>query len=80
MAKFTVKWQPADGYVGRSRPQEFEIASEDFEGDDDQRYLEELFFERLEEEFRQKVQPEAENFDEFIQWALAEQAKKREAE
>lgn len=73
MAKFTVRWQAADGSVGKSRPHTFTIDEDDFEADDPVQYLEEMFFEYLEDDFRQKVTAEADNFAEFIEWALERQ-------
>ena len=69
MNEFKVKWYVADGYDGKSRPHQFSIdqnlISEDM-GDDD---LENLFFDELDDAFRNRVQFEAENFDEFMEWA-----------
>jgi len=76
VSKFSVKWQAADGYVGRSRPQELSISADDFEGDDSDQFLEELFWERLDDDFRQKVQAEPDNFEEFMAWARSERDRK----
>lgn len=73
MAKFTARWQASDGYVGKSRPQHFTIDEADFEADDDPQFLEEMFFERLDDDFRQKVTAEPDNFEEFKAWALERQ-------
>lgn len=76
MADFKVKWQAADGYVGKSRPQEFTISSDDFEADDDDKYIEGLFWDRLEDDFRDKVRAEPDNLEDFLAWARSERDRK----
>jgi len=62
-----IKWQAADGYVGKSRPHSFRIYPEDYEDyEDDEDIVAELYI-LLQEDFLQKVSPEfTDDIDEIV--------------
>jgi hypothetical protein len=68
---FKIKWEAADGYVGKSRPQSFSISAEDvrFSGSLEQavKLMEDMLF----DDFQQKITPEVLNEDDFSEWARA---------
>lgn len=69
--KFTAKYQVADGYVGKSRPQSFTIRAEDIDVSPNMtdEMLEEAFYEMVDEDMRQKTTAEDVNAAEFVAWA-----------
>lgn len=67
--KFKVKYQAADGYVGKERPLYFSINSSEIEDDMDDEALSELYYEMVQNDFEQKVCAEGENLEEFLEWA-----------
>jgi hypothetical protein len=68
-SSFTVKWQAYDGYAGRARPQSFVVDPGEIEEDMDDDALEELFYELLSDDFREKVSAESPDVDAFVDWA-----------
>ena len=66
--KFKVKYQAADGYVGKDRPLYFSIDSSEIEDGMDDEDLSELYYDMVENDFAQKVSAEGENLDEFFEW------------
>lgn len=67
--KFKVKYQAADGYVGKERPLYFHIDSSEVEDDMGDEELSELYYDMVQNDFEQKVSAEGENLDEFLEWA-----------
>ncbi|MGM4987384.1 hypothetical protein [Tardiphaga sp. 841_E9_N1_2] len=76
--KFIAKYEVADGYVGKSRPQSLVIRPEDIDVSpnmtDEQ--LEEALYEMVEEDMQQKISADVDNAAEFVAWArsLVEEA------
>ena len=68
-SKFTVKYQAADGYVGGKRPLSFDIYSSEILDDMSDEELSNLYYDMVQGDFEQKVTAEAENLDEFLEWA-----------
>ena len=69
MKRFRVKYQVNDGYVGKDRPLYFHISDSDIDDDMCDEDLEELFMDKIQDDFEYKVSPEGENFEEFLEWA-----------
>jgi hypothetical protein len=71
---FTVNWEAADGYVGPARPQSFDISVDEIDKDDSEEALRELFDDLLRNDFEERVRPETDDLDRFLEWAKARQA------
>lgn len=67
--KFKVTFQAEDGYAGGSRPLRFSIDADDLNEDMSDDELEDFFYERMDEAFRERVTPVSSDLDEFIAWA-----------
>ena len=57
MKTVTVRWEVEDGYVGKSRPQQFEmtIDPDDFADDMDDLDIEDIIYRRAEDDFESKI-------------------------
>ncbi len=62
MTKIKVRWQASDGYIGKDRPQVTTIEASDFEGLE-RREAEALFEELMEDDFRNKVSWDCDDYD-----------------
>ena len=68
---FDVTYEVDDGYVGGSRPQGLTISAAEFDADDTEATLRQLFREIVEEDFRQNISWYSSDEDRFIEWALS---------
>lgn len=68
MPEFEVVYSINDGYVGY-RPKKFRIDLDELDPDMSPEELEEYYTESMEEHFRTKVYPEAQNKEQFMTWA-----------
>lgn len=66
MSKITVRWEAGDGYAGKSRPQSFEIDTEDYEHLDHEEREAQLHKD-VDEDFRNKVVGECSNLEEVLE-------------
>ena len=73
MAKFKVRWEVSDGYVGGSRPHTFEIDADDFE-DMTEQQIEDAIYSQANDAMLEIVSPSVRNLDEAIEWVKATQA------
>jgi len=78
MSKVQIKWQAADGYFGKDRPQMTEIEAYDFEGLT-RGEVQNLFDEMMEDAFRQKVSWEVDDYDGAIDEIMAAASQDHEA-
>ena len=75
---FKVIWEVADGYIGKSRPQYFNISENDLDIAEDatEEEIEEeagiLFDDMLQNEFENNIYPASDKRDEFIEWVKNE--------
>lgn len=74
MTSIKVKWQAADGYVSGRRPQETVIDASDFVGLD-RAEAEKLFDEIMNDDFRQKVTCDLDDYDASLQELMDAAAK-----
>ena len=77
--KFKGRYQVADGYAGGSRPQYFSIQAGDLEGDMEDAELEDFYAEAAEDHMRERITAECERVAEFVEWAKAQLAARKEA-
>lgn len=68
-AKITVRWEVEDGYVGKSRPQQFDLDLEDFNGCESQSDYELALEEAVQSEFDNRISWCADNYNEIIEAA-----------
>lgn len=71
--KFEVTWEAEDGYCGGSRPHHLTISPDDFDVDDDENALRKMFWDQIQVDFEQKVNPFSDQEAEFIAWAKEQQ-------
>ncbi len=75
---FDVSYGNDDGYAGGDRPHSFEIDSSEIEDDMDAEQLKALFWERIEEDFRNhNLHLYSDQEAEFIDWAKEQIAQKQ---
>ena len=67
---FECEYEVEDNYVGPSRPHYFRIHGSDLDEDMTENDLVNLFEERMQEAFEQKLCPYGKNQDDFMDWAL----------
>lgn len=75
---FEVNWCADDGYVTGDRPQHCDIRADDFEDDATDKQLEALYWETIEEDFAQKISASGRNLPQFLEWAKAKIAERKE--
>jgi len=66
---FRCEYEVEDGYVGPSRPHHFSVWASEINEDMTPSELDELFEERMQEAFEQKLSPYEKNKEDFIDWA-----------
>jgi len=67
---FTVEWEVEDGYVGKSRPHNLRISSDDLDDcDEDEIEIESILWELVQSDFENKISWYIKNKDEFMMWA-----------
>lgn len=67
--RFTARYGVDDGYVSGGRTHSFSVDAGDLDADMTEKELESLFYESMQDDFEQKVQPYPMNIDEFVAWA-----------
>ena len=77
--KFKGRYQVADGYAGGSRPQYFPIHADDLEDDMDDAELSDFYAELAEDHMREMIMADCELVAEFVEWAKAQLAARKEA-
>jgi hypothetical protein len=70
MAKFEVRWEVSDGYVGGGRPQTFTIDAEDFDGMTEQQ-IEDAIYGQANDAMLEIVSPSIRNLEEAVEWVKA---------
>jgi len=65
--KVEIRWEVEDGYVGKSRPQSFEVDLDEFEDDMTHDEIVERVCEATDEDMANKVSYCFSNFDEFVE-------------
>lgn len=70
--EITVRWEAADGYVGKGRPQSFKLFADWIDPDMSDLDLEKLLDESVQEDFEAKVTPKVDNWDEVMEWLKTE--------
>ena len=68
---FTICWEAADGYAGKSRPQYLDISADDVRDAGSIGEAMEMMWQAVQEDFERCVTPEALNEDDFFAWAEA---------
>ncbi len=68
-AKIEVRWAVEDGYVGKSRPQKFDLDPEDFEGCESDGDYEQVLDIAIQEEFANRISWYASNYTDVIEAA-----------
>lgn len=66
---FLCRYDVDDGYAGGSRLQTFSVAGCEIEDDMDEAAMRQLFSDRMQDDFTQKVLPRPMNDDAFVEWA-----------
>lgn len=66
---FRATYSAADGYIGKSRPLYFRIATTELEEDMTDEDLADLFEESMQDHFDQNVHPESDDRQVFVEWA-----------
>jgi hypothetical protein len=77
MSKVTVNWEVEDGYMGKSRPQSFDMDLEDFEGCEDHDDYEKALDVAVQEEFNNNISWFAANYNDVIERAKRHNAEKK---
>jgi len=72
--EFKATWEADDGYCGGSRSHTCRISMSDFEKEDSEKDLRELFWNQIQQDFEDKVHPVCPNEDTFVAWAKERQA------
>jgi hypothetical protein len=77
---FEAQYQVEDGYVTGARPQRFKIHVEDLENDASDDALREFYDNEVDEHFKnnEKIYPSSEKVDQFVAWAKAQIAHRKE--
>lgn len=70
---FTITYDIDDGYVGGARPHYIKICADDLVGDESDDLLRKIFWEFIEEDFRQNVNPTSKQEEVFLLWAKRKQ-------
>lgn len=78
MTQIKVKWSASDGYVGKDRPQTTTIDASEFEGLS-RKEAEELFEELMEDDFRNKVSWDCDDYDGAINEIMASASQGKES-
>lgn len=78
--KFKGSYQVDDGYCGGSRPQSFTISADEIEDDMDDKDLENLYYEEMQDHFVQNISPVSDQVSEFIEWAKEQMAARADEE
>lgn len=72
---FKCRYSISDGYAGKDRQQSFNVCVEYLP--DDANELDNFFEENMIIDFMDSISPQAENKDDFIEWAKEEIAKRK---
>ncbi len=68
--KFEVTWEVDDGYAGPARPQHFSVHGRDIDPETEAE-ARELFWELVEDEFRNSINPISDDESAFVKWAMS---------